>query len=189
LEIPLEIDPNEYLVRIILHSFHYSERKKKVRPEAFLPTPSEVDEISVLRGQYTKVKFCKGHGIKLANLKTRVDNPCTFIGLFFIKDQEISEISDKCQAASCNSKASPLDDKDQLRSDLPIKIDDPGLPMHADIKYSLKVESDKPMNQLLKQDIIKAFCNLANDNRLFKDETLDSEEWNGDAITLLESEP
>lgn len=186
MEIPLEIDPNEYLVRIILHSFHYSVSKKKIRPEAFLPTPSEENAISVLRNTYTKVEFCKGHGIKLANLKSKVENPCTFIGLFYIRDYEVTEISNYSETASCEIKASPLDEKDELRSDLPIKIDDPGLPMHADIRYSLKVESDKPMNQILKQDIIKAFCKLANDKRLFKDEHLDSKEWKGDPINLEE---
>lgn len=184
MEIPLEIEPNECLVRIILHSFHYSESKKKVMPEAFLPSPVEKDEISVLRFNYSDANFCKRHGLQIAESKSRDSHPCKFIGVVCLYVHEILCISEKATVVSCQPNASPLDEKNEVRIDRPILKGDPGLPMHADLKYSFKITQDKPMNQFLKQQIIKEFCIKANDNRLFRDLNLGTSDWSGDVIIL-----
>lgn len=183
MEIPLDIDTEEALARIILHSYHYSESKNKIRPEAFTPSPDEVDEISVLRYRYTNSDFCKVRGLTIASRRNTLEHPCKFIGLAFLFNKEVNEISSTLDEISCKAIASPYDENDNLRTDSPIMSTDSGIPMHADIKYSITVEQDKPINQLVKQHIAKNFCKLAQP-RFFKDTDKETQTWVGDAITI-----
>lgn len=181
MEIPLEIHEEESLGRIILHSLHYSESKNKIRPEAFIPSPNEIDEISVLRYMYTNANFCKRHGLKIAQIRNHPNNPCKFIGVAFLFNHEINTVSAGSTEVSCQAIASPYDENNNRRTDPQVFTEDLGLPMHADIKYSMVVEQDKPIRQLVKQHIVKKLCAIAQ-NRFFKDTEFISQDWVGEAI-------
>lgn len=183
MEIPLDINEEESLGRIILHSFHYSESREKIRPEAFIPSPSEIDEISVLRYVYTNSDFCKQQGLFIAQRKNKPNNPCKFIGVAFLFNKEVNAVSDNATNVSCQAIASPYDEKEVKRQDSPVLITDAGLPMHADLKYSVTVEQDKPISQLVKQHIAKKFCEIAQ-SRFFKDDDLENPKWVGTPIQL-----
>lgn len=183
--VPLEIDKEEGLSRIILHSFHYSRSKNKLRPEAFLPRPNERNEISILREEYTTLDFCKSHGLKMAKVKSKPNNTCTFIGVAILYSYELDQISDdervKERHFKVSSNASPLDQNDKLR-DLSedVFIDDDGIPSHGSIIYDgLDAESHKPICPEFKRLVIKEMVSLAQP-RLKKDMNLDVEGWMGE---------
>lgn len=184
MKIPLDIGLEESLGRIILHSFHYSESKKKIRPEAFIPSPHEIDEISVLRYEYTNANFCKIRGLIIAERRNTPANPCKFVGVAFLYNKEVNGISETSEDCSCRAIATPLDENDKLRvTGDTILITDAGVPMHADLKYSFEVVQDKPISQIAKSKIIKNFCGIAQ-NRFFKDVDLENKNWVGEPINL-----
>ena len=67
--ISLTIEPNEVLVRGILHPFFYSQNKKKLRETAFLPPPN-ANTVSFNRLRYTNADFCKSHAKLLSTKKS-----------------------------------------------------------------------------------------------------------------------
>lgn len=191
--IPDNIDEDEVLGRIILHSYHYSVSRGKLRPEAFMPSPSEKNEISTLRYNYTNIDFCKQRGLIIAERRS-TKNTCTFIGIAFIKCNKIksapnSEKKDSKEANdhyifSAEPIATPLDEDEKIRADRPIYTTDSGIPSHADVKYNVNIfEEHKPMKQSFKQKVIKPLIALAEKN-FYKDSDTVHPEWRGDEVTL-----
>ncbi|MGV6862602.1 MAG: hypothetical protein ACWA41_12585 [Putridiphycobacter sp.] len=179
IEIPLNIGANEFIGRIILYSFHYSKSRKKIRPEAFLPSPNEKNEISTLRFQYTNEHFCKSHGMNIASRRSA----CDFIGLVFLKCSEITNAPIDSEFTA-TPNATPLGIDGNLRStDSPIFTTDDGIPSHADIVYNFDVVQDKPMKQSFKKKVLKPLLNLTKD-RFFKDMDTSKSEWIGEEINL-----
>ncbi len=187
IEIPREIDSGEYLSRIILHSFHFSHKKNKIKPEAFLPSPSEGDEISVIRYNYSDISIIKQRGLQIAHTRNTIKNPCTFIGVAFLTAESVihapigNESSETLFTATPIS--SPLDSLNNLRTESPIFKSDEGLPSHADIKYNVNIIEHRPLSQKFKLHVLKPLVRAVNGN-FFKDNIITSEDWYGDEINL-----
>lgn len=65
-QIPNLIDNNETIVRIIFSPINVrfsKDNKKYVLPNAF-KSPAGLDEVSVIRLNYSNVEFCKNHGFQ-----------------------------------------------------------------------------------------------------------------------------
>jgi len=56
--LPLDIKEDEIILRGICTPFHYSESKKKLKPEAFRPPP-ESNEVSIIRHTYVDVEVAR----------------------------------------------------------------------------------------------------------------------------------
>lgn len=65
MELPLEVDDSETIVRGVCSPFHVSS-KGKIKPEAFEPTPNS-DEVSVMRHDYMGSDACKARAVGLAD--------------------------------------------------------------------------------------------------------------------------
>lgn len=173
IEVPLEVLDEEYLLRIVYHPFHYSESKDCLKPEVFMPTPVERDEVSILRFSYCDLDFCKSFAITKSNKK--------FIGLTYLKCSEVREIRFDSFYGG-NPIATPLDDNLNKRVDSPIYADDKGVPSHGDIKYNFDIsDAHKPIKQELSRHIFKPLVNLCI-SRFYKDNNLDSNDWCGEKI-------
>lgn len=177
MEVPIKVDNKEYIGRIILHQFHYSESKKRLLPDAFMPSPREEDEVSTLRFKYTDADFCKKHGLSVADVRKR-----KFIGIAFLLAEEIIE-APKSDNFSATPIGTPLCINHKLREDSPVYSNDEGIPSHADIKYNVKIVPHSPVKAEFKQKVLKPLV-LAVGKRFYKDPKLDSEKWEGDEILL-----
>lgn len=189
-EVPDNIVDDEYLGRIVLHSFHYSETKDKLRPEAFMPSPSERDEVSILRFTYTNIDFCKMRGILIAERRNNPQYPCKFIGIAFISCKEVKDapINNDSKGNidenfSANPIATPLCVEEKLRTDRPIYTNDEGIPCHGDIKFDIDVYEHTPIKQKYKKRVFQPLANLA-EAKFFKDSNTITNVWKGDAIDL-----
>lgn len=176
--IPSEIGSEEVIGRLILHSFHYSESKKRLKDVAFLPRAFEINEISVLRFDYTCLDDCKRQGIILAERRNSTDNPCKFIGVVLLKCSQIEAVFADTNF-SVEFKYTPLCVENNLRKDRPIKVTDEGFPNHASLVYDISPIAHNPITQEFKKKIIKPLVKLAN-NHLYKDENVSSGKWEGD---------
>jgi hypothetical protein len=171
-KIPLEINEQEILVRGIMHPFFYSESKKKIKGEAFLPPPKRKD-VSTLRLKYTTSNFCKNHSARLKMANNR------YVGLGLIGINNIILLN-----PSTNNLveviATPLD---ELGNEIKHKIiynTTKGLPMHADILYTYEfVEGSPPP-----QEIRKIAEQIAKQTKLYLDPNPESLDWLGDELIL-----
>ncbi|MCI1187891.1 hypothetical protein MON38_10705 [Hymenobacter sp. DH14] len=128
--IPRSIAPTETLVRGIVHPFFYSDSKKSLKPEAFLPPPAKRD-VSVLRLAYTSAHFCKQHCSKL-----RIGDKSLYVGMATLPAVAISQANEIPEVNGVVTvEATPLDNNLQLVTEIEPTTEDSGLPMHADILY------------------------------------------------------
>lgn len=123
MNIPDEIAPSETLVRCLVHPLFYSQSKKRIKEQAFLP-PRGKNEVSVLRLKYTDDMFCKNHCAKI-NIPNN-----TYCGAALLIAENINYANERFGSLEseirCIVKSSPIiDEEKQLY-----------LPMHADILYS-----------------------------------------------------
>lgn len=130
IEIPENIDGCEILVRGILHPFFYSESKKKLKEQAFMPPPNKCD-VSVLRLCYTILDFCKAHSKAL-----KIGDDSVYVGLAFVQAQQVKKAGEGCDDL-VSVVYTPLIEKD--------------LPMHADIFYNFVPAQGQPMPAAVKQ--------------------------------------
>jgi hypothetical protein len=129
-EIQFKIEDNELFVREIFHPMFYSESKKKLKPEAFLP-PSEKCEVSLLRRNYCSDDFCKNHSASL------IINGSVYFGLATFNAANIKNINLTPTFENiAKIIASPLDENKNQRTTPPVFKNDQGLPMHADLLFS-----------------------------------------------------
>lgn len=128
--IPHSIAPAETLIRGILHPYFYSESKRRLKPEAFLPGPSKRD-VSVLRLAYTDAHSCKQHCMGL-----RMGTDGHYVGMAALVANTIEQASALPQVSGVVTvEATPLDaDLQPIVAEV-ISTEDAGLPMHADILY------------------------------------------------------
>jgi hypothetical protein len=146
--ISLTIEPNEVLVRGILHPFFYSESKKKLKETAFLPPPNS-DTVSFNRLRYTNAEFCKQHA-KTINFP---DN--SYCGLATIVVQKIIAINEHFTDENVSVVCSPINEFGKYVDTKKTKtfVDSAGLPMHADLMYEIlnqPIEPFKPQTRLRK---------------------------------------
>lgn len=150
------------IIRGIITPLFYSRSKKKIKEISFLP-PSDKNEVSVLRLDYTTLDFCKNHA---KSLKIADSQYCGLLGIL-AKNINLEETIN-------NSSENTISVKVQIVSS---PLEEPNLPMHADIIYSHNYKDEEPKilmrilaRKLLKQSIF------------FEDLNIDSDSWVGDDI-------
>ena len=175
--IPEEIAKEEPIIRLIFTRFHYSTSKDKLRPEAFMPSPREVNEFSVMRFNYTDIDSCKERGLNI------IKGDASFIGVAFFLNQDINEISYGYEDGNCSVVFTPLDINNSLRKERPVNQDDDGTPSHSDVRFEMfEIEENKPMKQRCKV-IAKKILAKAKD-RFYKDDNLSVTTWQGSDIII-----
>lgn len=138
--IPRSIAGAETLIRGIVHPYFYSESKRKLKPEAFLPPPAKRD-VSVLRLAYADAPFCKQHCQGL-----RMGKDGLYVGLAALTAEAVDEAGRlPAVAGAVTVAATPLDVNEKpIAIEVVVTTADAGLPMHADILYSQPVERGVP---------------------------------------------
>ena len=83
--IPNSFEKGEKLTRIIFSPFHIDTKNNKLKPAAF-KSPSEKDEVSVTRINYTDAHYCKREGKKMESPEK------VFQGLATISYEKVIEL-------------------------------------------------------------------------------------------------
>lgn len=135
--IPKILDPEEECVRCVLHPLMYSQSKRRLKREAFLPPPGD-NKVSLLRLAYTEggFTFCINHG------KSLLITGHTFVGLASITPNMVKECSDDVLNAhsSCIEIVfAPMHQGQYVDTTLDIDttVSNIDLPMHADLVYEM----------------------------------------------------
>lgn len=167
-----EIDNDELIVRGIVTPLFFNKRKE-LKPTVFLP-PGDSTDVSVLRHLYTDDHFCKQHS-KSLNLGTNTYcGLATFlanhIGLLFqTNDFQLSAIL----------RATPLNHNREEIVDSEVYVNDVGLPMHADIIYSVPtIRGETNTNHRMIAEALLKTSNYFPD----PDGNSDVNTWNGKRI-------
>lgn len=139
IKIPVDIDSNEQILRAVFDPLQASISKKKIKEKAFMPPPGRSD-LSVYRRKYASEDKCieSAKNIKINNNK--------LVGFASNRSQEILAASSYLSIVF-----SPMDEKNRYRNKMEnVFTDDPGLPFHADIKYSpeLQLRDSEPNTDL-----------------------------------------
>lgn len=172
-EIPLEIQVDELLIRAIVHPMFYSNTKKKIKGEAFLP-PADKNDVSVLRRHYTNDDFCKRHSASL-NLTGQA-----YVGMATLLARHVYE-TEAVAKIGVGIKATPLDETGNYIQPPVAFVNQPGLPMHADILYASPMAKGEVYTQFRK------FANeLAKIANMFLDEFPQNPGWRGKPLTWEE---
>ena len=85
---PLDILPEEIIIRGICTPYHASASKRKLKPEAFDPTPG-TDEVSVMRHRILNRDECKANAKQLEDLSQNK----IYAGLAALRANEIIKIA------------------------------------------------------------------------------------------------
>ncbi len=137
--IPDKIAETELIIRGVFTPLFYSQSKKKLKEGAFLPPPGKND-VSVLRHDFTNDNFCKNHCLGIA-IK---DN--TYCGLASFLAKHITELTKEHNIeGQVYLKITPLeDDLRTIVEKRPILKTFKGVPMHADLYYTVVFQAGKP---------------------------------------------
>lgn len=81
-DLPLEIAPDEIIVRAIKTPYHFDEKKRRLKSAAFRPQ-AERDDVSVMRKRHLGNDGCKDKAVKTA--------ATSYIGLAALRAEEIIE--------------------------------------------------------------------------------------------------
>lgn len=180
--IPGKVSSEEKIARIIISPFHYKRSKNKFKPEAFMPKPREINEISVNRFDYTTADKCKVQGLKI--VKDCTVDGARFVGLAIAQKELIEDCS--TDEYTVLVFASPLDENGAQIEGRDVNIDDLGNPAHATIQYlgyDQELERNKVSSQRFKQLVAKPIVQLF-DSNMFKDDNLNDENWVGEEIII-----
>ena len=80
-ELPVEVAPDEVIVRAIKTPYHYDKKRKRLRPSAFRPQ-AERDDVSVMRKRHLGNDGCKDKAVEIAAE--------AYIGLAALRAEEIA---------------------------------------------------------------------------------------------------
>lgn len=80
-DLPVEVAPDEVIVRVIKTPYHYDEKKKRLKSAAFRPQ-AERDDVSVMRKRHLGNDGCKDKAIEIA------EN--SYIGLAALHAEEVA---------------------------------------------------------------------------------------------------
>lgn len=168
--IPLHIHAEELLVRGIVHPMFYSNSKARLKREAFLPPPTKQD-VSLLRREFSPHDtFCKNHckSIKVGN--------SSYCGMATFLARHVDETNRDNDNVSLAVKATPIDEHGQyVEEGLEVFSESPGLPMHADLLYSVPAPiqgQPSTIHRMMADRLLKIAC-------FFLDESPDSDNWEG----------
>lgn len=81
-DLPLEIAPDEIIVRAIKTPYHFDKKKKRLKSAAFRPQ-AERDDVSVMRKRHLGNDGCKNKAVEIA--------ATSYIGLAALLAEEIVE--------------------------------------------------------------------------------------------------
>lgn len=167
------VDDTEICIRCILTPLFFSERKKKLRREAFLP-PAGRRDVSLLRLRYTDLTRCKHHA-KSLRIKEN-----SYSGLASIMKADVADAyNDESvigrETFSVDVVYSPMsEDGNYMSTEVDVYSDDKGLPMHADLMYASEAAPNEIQTQMRK------FANVLKGKARFQeDEDPDNPEWTG----------
>jgi hypothetical protein len=79
-DLPVEIAPDEVIVRVIKTPYHYDEKKGRLKSAAFRPL-AERDDVSVMRKRHLGNDGCKDKAVEIAAK--------TYIGLAALRAEEV----------------------------------------------------------------------------------------------------
>jgi hypothetical protein len=172
-EIPFEIQENELLVRGIVHPYFYSNKKSKLKPEAYLPA-SNKNDVSLLRHFYTNDDFCKKHSSSLRIGEHEYCGMSTFLKYHVQETINNIPISERI---SVEVVGSPMDDNQRYINNPPVFTNDPGLPMHADLIYEIPVFKGVPstLHRKFASELVKQ-------SNYFNDPNVNSPTWLGEKL-------
>ena len=173
-EIPFTVSDNELLVRGIVHPMYYSNTKKCVKREAFLPPPNKTD-VSLLRHRYTNDNFCKFH---FSKLKISDSQYCGIATFYNYHIAEIYKCLDDIDKIEVHIKGTPINEINQYIEHPPVYKKAKGLPMHADMVYEIPIVKGEPNTKHRK------FANhLAKISKYFNDPTPETHfSWSGEKL-------
>jgi len=175
-EIPLNVNDEELIVRGILHPL-FIDSKSKFKREAFLP-PFNRNDVSLLRRKYTNDSFCKDHCASLRISGNKYLGMATFIACHVDEINKSSDISVKPKLV-----ATPLNEEKEIIAITPVYKTTRGLPMHADLLYPSPLIKGQPNTQYRKfaNEMIK----IAN---YFPDPKPDEKGWEGSPLNWEKKE-
>jgi hypothetical protein len=170
--VPRTIDGEEVLIRGVLTPIFYSSSKSILKREAFLPPPIRND-VSLLRLEYTNDNFCKNHAASL------VINGSSYCGLASFKEKHVRELAlNGSFDFTVEVKATPIDIAGAIvADDAEVNESSPGLPMHADMIYSIAIEKGEVQTKLRR--FAEALLKIAN---YFPDPNPKNIDWSGDRL-------
>lgn len=87
-DLPLDVDPQEVIVRCIMCPSHVKAGKTSLKPAAFR-SKGGTDEVSVIRHDHMGVDFCKEKAQAISKLSGGVN---TYAGLAAIRAQAIRDV-------------------------------------------------------------------------------------------------
>jgi hypothetical protein len=175
LEIPFVVSNEETLVRGIVHPLFYSPNKKVLKREAFLPPPDK-REVSLLRRLYTNDNFCKNHSASLSIANNE------YCGLATFRACHINQINEETDPeARTEIKATPLNKDNKPISRPPVFVNDPGLPMHADLLYQVPFVKGEVYTSY--RAYASKLVKLAN---YFNDPSPGTQNWKGEKLSWKE---
>lgn len=119
--IPQTVANDEKIIRGLFHPNNFHKKKGELLSNVFR-SPAGIDEVSVIRLDYTTIDFCKFHFKKIE----KPEDGRNYFGFALLQTHEIR---------GCNS--------DVVAS--PLKYDEYSLPQHADIKYGYIPEKNKEL--------------------------------------------
>lgn len=145
--IPHQIASHELMLRAIFSPLFFNFKKRKLNNKAFLPPTKSKDAeqlslVSIFRRDYSSDSACKNSALSIKI------NQQSYIGFLSFFPEHISYVN-ALPGLSVTATViySPIDEQNNYRHPVSGNIfytDDPGLPMHAEIKYSCPVELDNP---------------------------------------------
>lgn len=80
-DLPVEVAPDEVIVRAIKTPYHYDEKKRRLKSAAFRPQ-AERDDVSVMRKRHLGNDGCKDKAVEIATKN--------YIGLAALRAEEIA---------------------------------------------------------------------------------------------------
>jgi hypothetical protein len=164
------VSSDEILIRGIVTPLFFDKKRKVLKHPAFLPPPNRNRcDVSLLRLRYTTDTFCKKHS------KTLTIGNSIYWGLARFKPEDIDEINQANNFSySVSILATPLDENFVLvPENTVVTVNDPGLPMHADMIYSTAMEGE------VQSEMRKFAEELIRLAAFYQDTNPESDEWTG----------
>ncbi len=169
--IDLAIAPHEIIVRGIVYPFFYSNSKKRLDKQAFLP-PKGKNEVSTYRNRYANDHICKNSATTLQLGTNKYCGLAIFLAEHISHLNEATELEMKAQMIS-----TPLDKNNQHIKDRIATANEEGKPFHADLVYDFIVMEGQPNTPIRKY--AEALTKIA---QYYHDPYPDQPNWRGEKL-------
>jgi hypothetical protein len=155
-DIPIYIDDDEVIVRVIFEPYH--EKKGKLKATAFR-SPMGIDEVSVMRHTYMGTPFCKRKAKEIEADSRKKDPQKKYLGFAVLMASQIRFV-----------KSNVIDSRNQFIG-------------HADIKHGFVLQRDEPLDPKAKMELDERLKTLVSLTNYFPDPNPDEEKWSGSELT------